>query len=331
METLVLSNRDVRALLPHEEVIEMVDAVFKEWGNGNVVMPPKTNLDMSRSGFDSWSNAMPAYIASCDVAGIKWVGGYGRNRAVNRPYIVGIIVLTDPEYGRTLCVMDGGYISDWRTGASAAVAAKYLAKDKVEKIALVGAGAQGRTAAACLHQIFPAAQIAVADISGERRQAFRAEMLEEFGIDIIDAPTVEAAVADADVVALLTTAREPIVKADWVAEGCVTLAMGSYQQTEDKLILDSDRIVVDCWSQAAHRGELKTLAEQGTVSENNVHAELGFIAAGKKAGRKSREERILAVLVGLGAHDVFVAGHVYKRAVAKGLGQEVCLTQDERI
>jgi len=328
METLILSNRDVAALLSHEEAIAMVDAVFKEWGNGNVVMPPKVNLDMSRSGFDSWSNAMPAYIASYNVGGIKWVGGYGSNPARKLPYIVGIVVLTDPESGRTLSVMDGVYISDWRTGASAAVASKYLAKDKVEKIAMVGAGAQGRTATACLHQVFPGAEIAVADISRERRQAFRDEMIENFGIGVTDARTAEAAVTDADIVVLLTTAKEPIIKADWVGEGCVTLAMGSYQQTEDKLILESDKIVVDCWSQAGHRGELKRLTELGKVSEEDVYAELGFIAAGKKPGRNSQKERIMAVLVGLGAHDVFIAGQVYKRAVARGVGQRVCLRQD---
>ncbi len=102
MRTIVLSNQDVAVLLPHEKVVSMVDVVFKEWGNGNVVMPPKINLDMSRSGFESWSNAMPAYIASCKVGGIKWIGGYKSNLEKGLPYIMGIIILTDPETGRTL-------------------------------------------------------------------------------------------------------------------------------------------------------------------------------------------------------------------------------------
>ena len=78
-ETIILSDRDVAALLPHEEVVGMVETVFKEWGRGNVAMPPKVNLDMSRSGHDSWANAMPAYLASCKVGGLKWVGGFGSN------------------------------------------------------------------------------------------------------------------------------------------------------------------------------------------------------------------------------------------------------------
>lgn len=328
-QTVILSDQDVTALLPHDEVIGMVDTVFQEWGKGNVVMPPKVNLDMSRSGHDSWSNAMPAYLPSGNVGGLKWVGGYGSNPARGMPYIMGIVVLTDPESGQTLALMDGIYISDWRTGASAAVAAKYLAREGTAKIALVGAGAQNRTAAVCLHQVLPAASLTVADISAARRVAFCSEMEQKYGLTVSDAPSVEYAVTGADVVVLLTTAHEPFVRADWIQEGCLTLAMGSYQQTEDKLILDSDRIIVDCWGQAAHRGELEPLVDAGRLGESDIAAELGFIAAGLAPGRTSPQERIMAVLVGLGAHDVYVAGQVYQRAIAAGRGQRVRLRHSE--
>ncbi|MEN6644660.1 MAG: ornithine cyclodeaminase family protein [Armatimonadia bacterium] len=324
-ETRILSDQDVAALLPHREVIGMVDTVFQEWGNGNVVMPPKVNLDMSRSGHASWANAMPAYLPSCNVGGLKWVGGYGSNPAKGLPYIMGIVVLTDPETGETLALMDGIYISDWRTGASAAIAAKYLAREGTEKIALIGAGAQGKTAATCLHEVFPAARLAVADISEERRLAFCTEMQEKYSVPVSSAATVEEAVSDADVVVLLTTAHEPFVKAEWITEGCLTLAMGSYQQTEDQAILNSDKIIVDCWGQAEHRGELKPLVGAGQIAEGSIAAELGDIAAGLKPGRTSPKERIMAVLVGLGAHDVYVAGQVYQRAKAAGVGLKVRL------
>ena len=127
---------------------------------------------------------------------------------------------------------------------------------------------------------------------------------------------------------LLTTAHEPFLQADWIREGCLTLAMGSYQQTEDKLILGSDKIIVDCWGQAEHRGELKPLVEAGRLGESDIAAELGFIAAGIKPGRTDPQERIMAVLVGLGAHDVYVAGQVYQRALAAGCGQRVCLRHE---
>ncbi|MEI6502302.1 MAG: ornithine cyclodeaminase family protein, partial [Armatimonadota bacterium] len=83
--------------------------------------------------------------------------------------------------------------------------------------------------------------------------------------------------------------------------------------------------IVDCWGQAAHRGELKPPVDAGRLGESNIAAELGFIAAGLKPGRTSPQERLMAVLVGLGAHDVYVAGQVYQRAIATGVGQRVRL------
>ena len=325
MNTMILSQAEVKECLPYENVNAMVETVFREWGKRNIVMPSKINLDMSRSGFDSWSNAMPAYLASYNIAGIKWIGGYTSNPSKGLPYIMGLIILTDPETGRTLSIMDGVYISDWRTGASAAIAAKYLANGNVKKIALVGAGAQGRTASACIRQIFPSAQIVVADISRERREAFIVEMNEKFHLDILNVPSVENAVSDSEVVILLTTAKTPFVKNEWLAKGSVTLAMGSYQQTEDSFVLAADKIVVDFWEQAAHRGELKKLVAMGKISAKDIYAELGYIVAGEKPARENPKDRILAIVGGLGAHDVFIAGQTYKKALKKGLGQMVRL------
>ncbi len=324
-ETIVLSGRQVAECLPPSDVLGLVEDVFAEWGRGRVVMPPKVNLDLSRSGFDSWANAMPAYLVGANVGGVKWVGGYAANPAQGRPYIRSLVVLTEPASGATLAVMDGTYISDWRTGASAAVAAKYLANQPVRRIAMVGAGAQGRTAAYCLHQVFPAAEYTVADLSVERRQAFRADLAELAGVEVQPADTVAQAVAGADVVVLLTTAKEPFLQADWLAPGAVVLAMGSYQQAADAALLGADRIVVDSWAQAAHRGELKNLVDAGRLSEPDIAGELGAIVAGQEPGRRQRDERIVVVLVGLGAHDVRVAGVVYERARERGLGQRVCL------
>ena len=325
MQTIALSQQDVAALLPYAEVNGMVDTVFKEWGNGNVVMPPKINLDMSRSGYDSWNNAMPAFLPNHNAAGLKWIGGYKSNADKGLPYIRGIVILTEPETGRTLSVMDGTYISDWRTGASAAVAVKYLARKNFKKVVMIGAGTQGKTAAACIHELFPDSEISVVDIFPEKRTAFIKEMSEKFHVPVKDEKDVEGAVRTADVLVLLTTAKKPFIKNEWLKDGVLTLPMGSYQQAEDQVILNADKIIVDSWGQAAHRGELKSLTELRKISEKNIYAELGLIASGQKIGRENSKERILAVLVGLGAHDVFIAKQVSDKAVKNGRGQKICL------
>jgi len=321
--TLILTHSQISQLMPYTRFNAMVETVFREWGDGNVVMPPKIHLDMARSGFDSWNNAMPAFVVPQNAAGIKWIGGYKSNPPKGLPYIRGLVVLTEPENGDTLAVLDGTYISDWRTGASAAVAAKYLAKKDASRIVVVGAGTQGKTAAVSIHQFFPEAEITAADISGERLAAFRKELDETYRIPVQTTTDTAAAVRRADVVVLLTTASRPFIRKEWLRPGVLLLGMGSYQQSEDDALLNCDKIVVDSAGQAAHRGEIKQLVESGKIPEASLTVELGAVVAGKAPGRTSETENILCVLVGLGAHDVFAASEVCRAARAQAIGLQV--------
>jgi ornithine cyclodeaminase/alanine dehydrogenase len=319
-ETLILRHSEIKALLPHTEFNEIVEEVFRAWGLGQVVMPPKIHLDMSRSGSNSWNNAMPAFLVSQHAAGIKWVGGYPDNPGNGMPYVRGLLVLTSPENGDTLAVMDGTYISDWRTGASAAVAVKYLARKETKQIAMIGAGTQGHTATVCIHQMVPEADLTIVDINSERLAAFQQTMASEYGIHVQTTTDTAAAVSKADVVVLLTTAAKPFIRKEWLQPGVLMLGMGSYQQAEDEALLSFDKIIVDSVGQAAHRGEIKNLVEQNKIPESSLSPELGSIVADKAQGRNSEQEKILCILVGLGAHDVSAAAKALDKAREKGIG-----------
>jgi len=224
-----------------------------------------------------------------------------------------------------LTLMDGAHITNLRTGASAAVACKYLARREVRSVAVVGAGAQGRSCAACLGMLYPAAEFRIADLSAERRDTLRKELAESSGLKAVATDSAEAAVGGADVVVLVTTATRPFVREDWIAQGAVVLGMGSYQQVEDAFALSAEKIVVDSWAQAEHRGEIEPLARGGRIGREHIFAELGEIVAGRKPCRTGDRERTLVVLVGLGAHDICIAQHVHRQACTRGLGQEVQL------
>ncbi|MDO9541435.1 MAG: ornithine cyclodeaminase family protein [Kiritimatiellia bacterium] len=320
MKTLVLSKTDIETILTYESAIENVEYVFREWGRGNVVMPAKINLNMSRSGYDSWANAMPAFVVPLKAAGIKWIGGYADNARNNLPFIMGAILLSDPQTGAVLAVMDGSHITNLRTGASAAVCAKYLAAPKSARVAIVGGGVQGQTALKAMSCLYKNMRVKVAEISVEKRRKFCETMQAETGLDVSEAETVAEAVADADIIVLVTTAKQPIVKNEWIKNGALVLAMGSFQQVEDEFALSAGRIVVDSFEQASHRGEIKHLFETGKITKDDIYAELGEIVAGKKKGRDSNQERILMIPVGLGAHDICIAHHLYQSAMEKQIG-----------
>jgi ornithine cyclodeaminase/alanine dehydrogenase len=96
--------------------------------------------------------------------------------------------------------------------------------------------------------------------------------------------------------------------------------MGSYQECENEFILNADKIIVDHIDQCLHRGALKELADAGKITEKNIYATIGDIAAGKKSGEFSETERILCIPIGTGAMDVAVATIVLERAKEQNLG-----------
>ena len=320
--TMMLSQAEVASCVSVATVTDWVEHVFREWGNGDVVMPAKITLDMARSGIDSWSNAMPAYLVSEGIAGMKWVGGFPANAATDLPYIMGIIVLTDTASGHTLAVMDGGHITTERTGASAAVSVRHLASMPVLNVAIVGAGGQGRSCATYLHALYPDAAFRVADIDSGAQRAFVAEMSASLGTDIQPTDS-EQAIRGADVIVIVTTATRPFIRSDWIGPGATVLAMSSFQQIEADFALAADKIVPDSWEQARHRGELEPLAESGQIDRTTMYAEIGDVVAGKVAGRAGADERILVAPVGLGAHDVYIAAQVYREATGRRLGTPV--------
>jgi alanine dehydrogenase len=322
MKTLLLSKQDVAQCVKPKDFLDAVEYVFREWGKGNIVQPVKITLDMCRSGADAWSNAMPAFIVPLGAAGIKWAGGFIENTKQNLPYVMASIILNDPQTGQVLAFMDGSLITNYRTGAAAAISAKYLGKKDIQRIAIVGAGTQGRTSVTCLSHIYPSAEVRVVDISSEKRRAFKNEMSRKTGMKIHETASVEEAALGAELIILVTTANEPLLKNRWIEEGATVLAMGSFPQTEPEFVLRADKIVVDSWGQTSHRGELLPLVEKGKISEKNIHAEIGEVVAGKKPGRESEKETILVIPIGLGSHDVCVAYHVYQRAKEKKLGTE---------
>ena len=126
-ETIVyLSRRDVEKVdLSMTEIIDALETMFKEKGEGRVEMPPKPGIHTRK---DAFIHAMPAYIPRLESAGLKWVSGYPENQKKGLPYITGLLILNDPETGIPLAIMDATWITAKRTGAATALAAKYLAR-----------------------------------------------------------------------------------------------------------------------------------------------------------------------------------------------------------
>ena len=324
-DTLLLSQADIEAVLTMKDVVEICDKTFVGFGLGTTVCPTKVGLDLGETAayppYGGFMNAMPAYVGWVDSAGIKWAGGFlGERRRRGLPYVTAMILLIDPKIGTFSAVMDGALITNWRTGAQAAVGLKYLKKKKALKLGLYGAGMQGRTTTMAISTLFDIAEIKVYDLYREAGLKFAAEMagFVKGKITVVDAP--ETAAEGVDAIITVTQSKDKFLKNAWVAPGTVVFAMGSYQECDDEFILAADKIVVDHVGQCLHRGVLKELSAAGRITEASVYATIGEIAAGKKSAETSESERILCVPIGTGAMDIAVAAVVSRRARERGLG-----------
>ena len=150
------------------------------------------------------------------------------------------------------------------------------------------------------------------------------------GIDCRVAVSAEEAVRGADVVVTATVADEPIVRADWVKEGVFFAHVGSYQEEEERVILQSDKIVVVIWEEVLHRRTplLARMSEEGKIAGERIYANIGEIVLGWKPGRETESERVFFSPLGLGSEDVALAAAVYRSARRLGIGVELPFTME---
>jgi len=326
--TLILSDKDVAGCLAQLEMsqtVTLIEEVFRAHGQGRVAMPPKVHLDLEPLGIQAWMNAMPAYVAPGATMGLKWIGGFNGNPARGLPYLMGLIVLAEAATGLPVALMEGAQITSRRTGAAAGVAAKYLARPGRLTVAVIGAGAQGASALSGLSCALNIAEARVSDIDAGRREALAASFAKSTGAPARGVASPQAAVEGADVIVTATTASVPLVMERWVEPGALVITLGSYAEVETALVTSVDKLLVDNWAQAEHRGGLSRLAEEGVVTRAALYAELGDVVAGKVPGRHSPDERILCAEIGLGTEDLATAWRVYELAREAGRGVEAPL------
>ena len=324
MDTLLLSQPEIQSLISMKDAVEIVEKTFQGMGEGTVANPTKVGLDLGEIApwppYAGFMNAMPAYVGWLDSAGIKWAGGFLGNAALGLPYISSLILLIDPRTGQFRAVMDGALITNLRTGAQSAVPLKRLLPGRTIRLSLFGAGAQGRTQTRAVAEVFEIELLTVFDIRRAAAEQFAAEMQSVVKGRIVIADSPEQAAKAGDAVICVTQSKDKFVRQAWLKPGAVLFPMGSYQECEDEVILQADKIIVDHVGQCLHRGALRELSEAGRITEKHIYATIGEVVAGKKPGRTSATERIVCIPIGTGAMDIAVATVAYQRALDQKLG-----------
>jgi ornithine cyclodeaminase/alanine dehydrogenase-like protein (mu-crystallin family) len=313
---LYLSRADVeRVALEMPAIIGLLEAAFREKGEGRVEMPPKLGIHLPG---DSFLHSMPAFIGGMGSAGVKWVGGAPDNAKRGLPYITGLIVLNDVETMLPYAVMDCTWITAHRTGAASALAAKYLAQPLSEILGILACGAQGRTHLLAMASIFPIKKVYAYDIDPEMRRRYVEEMSARTGLEIIGVDHPRQAIAESDIIVTSGPIRkrpQPTADAGWLKPGAFAGAVDYDSYWTPAALAEMDKLATDDLSQ--FRSEKAAGYFQGM---REPYADLGEIVTGRKPGRETVGERTMAMNLGLALDDMAVAAEVYRRAKERGIG-----------
>ncbi len=319
-KTLILTNSQIRNLIDMPQVLKTVENVFMLYGKNLVQMPAKIYLDLDKYSGDF--RAMPAYIKGMEACGLKWVNVHPKNRRFGLPAVMATIILSDPHTGFALAIMDGTYITNLRTGAAGAVAAKYLARKDSSIVGLVGCGAQARTQLLALKELFKIKLVYVWGNKPEYAKKFLKET-KSFGLNMEIQDRVSDCVKEADIIVTTTPVRKPIVKSEWIRAGTHINAIGADAKGKEELepkLLKRAKIVVDDWQQASHSGEINVALSRGIITGKDIHATLAEVLLGKKKGRVTQDEITIFDSTGLAIQDIAVANLIYKRAIKNKVG-----------
>jgi ornithine cyclodeaminase/alanine dehydrogenase-like protein (mu-crystallin family) len=313
---LYLSQSDVASLgLRMKEIIDSVEAAFREHGEGHVEMPPKPGVHTRP---DAFIHAMPAYIPALRSVGIKWVGGYPENQKRGLPYITGLLILNDDQTGFPLSVMDCTWITAKRTGAATAVAAKYLARPESESVGILGCGVQGRSNLEALNTLFKLRRVVAYDTVPEQIDRYAADIEKLLGLQVTKAREPREAVEGLD---LIVTAGPILhkphatIKAGWMKEGAFA-SLVDYDSYWDGAAMK--QISKFCTDDVPQLEQHRSLGYFQNIPP--IYGTVGELAAGKKRGRESANEKTMTCNLGLAMDDMAVAPIVYRRALERGVG-----------
>jgi ornithine cyclodeaminase len=323
-ELLVLSHDDVRRLLRMDECIELMETVLGDLAQGRVWLPLRFVVRPPEEA--SLMGLMPAHRSEPQPSyGLKAICIFPENPAKGLDAHQGGVLLFDGETGVLRAFLDGSAVTAVRTAAVSAVATRALARDDAHELAILGAGVQARSHLDAMAHARDFERARIWSRTAEHAQEVAAEADTPFPVEVAD--SAEAAVDGADVVCTVTSAREPVVRRDWLKDGAHINAVGSSIPTTRELDADTIRdsgLFADARESLVNEsGDYLMAVEEAGLGPDHIRAELGEVLVDPAKGRRSDVELTVFKSLGLAVEDLAVAEHLHDRARADGAGTVV--------
>ncbi len=323
MQVKILTEAELRQLVAVDDAaISAVEDAFCWLTEGKVAMPPIMHIEVPE--FSGDVDIKAAYVKGLDRFAVKIGAGFFENEKRGLPSSPAMMVVLDARTGFVEAVLlDNAYLTDVRTGAAGAVAARHLAPAKVETGGVIGAGVQGRYQATALTKVRRFERLLVYDMDAARLARFVKEMDALLPARVVAASGPEEVIKESQAVVTCTPSRRPYIEASWIHPGLHITAMGAdlpeKQELSVEAVARADLLVCDRKSQSLSLGEFHHAAAAGLLSDD-MPVELGQIVTGGKIGRIDDGQITICDLSGTGVQDTAIAHLALKMAEHRRAG-----------
>jgi len=299
--------------------VDVIERAFAALASGEVVMPPILSMELPQANGEV--DVKTAYIPGFDSFAIKVSPGFFDNPKIGLPSLNGLMILFSARNGLAEAVfLDNGYLTDIRTAAAGAVAARHLAPSEVTTAGVIGTGVQARLQMQAAHLARPFQRVLVHGRDPAKAAECASDLAETLGIEAEVTTNAETLLKRSQLVVTTTPARAPVLMAEWLHPELHITAMGSDQagknEIDPKALGAADLYVADRLSQCEISGELEAARAAGLMPKQTP--ELGEIITGTHPGRSSERAVTIADLTGTGAQDTAIAAHVFAAMGAAG-------------
>jgi ornithine cyclodeaminase/alanine dehydrogenase-like protein (mu-crystallin family) len=327
MKVLILSQSEVRRLLPMSDCIEAMAEALGALARGDVVMPLRqvTMLPKALGALAS----MPVFAEALGGIGVKVITVFPDNRGSGYDSHQGVVLVFDAAHGSLRAIVDASEITAIRTAAVSGLATRLLARDDAADLAILGSGVQARTHLAAMLAVRHVRRVRVWSPNPENRDRFAEYESRRHNVRVEPAASAQSAVAGADLICTTTAAREPVLRGKWIAAGAHVNAVGSSVKTARELDTEAvrrARLFVDRRESTLHEaGDFLIPKAEGAIGDDHIVGEIGEILLGAVRGRESAEEVTLFKSLGLAVEDLAAARLVCARAKERDVGTWVDL------
>ncbi len=305
-------------------LIEEIEKGFVALSNNQATVPPIMMIPVPER--DGEVDIKSAFVHTMDSMAVKIASGFFKNPEIGLPSQSGQMLVLSTVTGMLQGVLlDNGYLTQIRTAAAGAIAAKYLARKNITTVGVFGSGVQARYQMEALALVRRFEKIVMFSLDPqERKLSFVHDMKERLNVEVILAENGADLVAASDIVVTTTPSRKAYFSPEWIKPGLHITSMGSDAEDKQELYADVfrkvDVIACDLLSQSTRLGELRAVKEAGILPDLSVVRPLGEVISGKQKGRENDEQVTVCDLTGVGVQDTMVAMMAYLIAKEKGLG-----------